>query len=124
MAQPSPACWIVSRRAVGGTDLALEFGQVGQTTLTAEVVGRVANQLDAQGPTFLQILLDPGVAVEDVDADLGADLAGQDELGLVGMARSRLSMIRLSKKARGMTRSAEDQGWRDLESDAMESSHQ
>src|SRR5439155_620161 len=58
---------------VGGTRLVLEFSQVRQAALAAEVGGGVADELDAKGPAFFEVLLDPGVAVEE-----GLDLLGAE----------------------------------------------
>src|SRR5439155_26475938 len=71
---------------VGGTGLVLEFSQVRQAALAAEVGGGVADELDAKGPAFFEVLLDPGVAVEDVDGHLGAaddELGGEGALGVL-----------------------------------------
>src|SRR5215471_12359812 len=91
---------------VGGPGLGLEFGQVGEAAVAAEVVRAVADELDTEGATLLQVLLDPGVAVEDVEGHLlgapvdhlggegaggvATDLAGEDELDFVGAAQGEV----------------------------------
>jgi hypothetical protein len=106
--------------------------------LAAKIVGRVDHGLDPQRPPFLEVLLDAGVAVEDVDGDLdaaGDDLGGEAagvslrmrrpkmSLTSSGRPRSRLSATRASKNARARrgwssTRVRETSIWR------MDSSHQ
>ena len=49
-----------------GAGLVLELGEVGQAGVAAEVAGRVDDGLDPQGAALLEVLLDPGVLVEDV----------------------------------------------------------
>src|SRR2546427_2245309 len=65
--------------AVGRPGLGLELREIGQATQAAEVGGRGADQLGAQGPALLQVLLDPRVPVVEVDADLG--IFGDDSGG-------------------------------------------
>ena len=43
---------------IGGARLGLELGQVAQAPLTPQVGRRVADGLDAQRPTFLEVFLD------------------------------------------------------------------
>ncbi|MGH3267907.1 MAG: hypothetical protein ACRDN1_02385, partial [Trebonia sp.] len=61
---------------VHGAGLALEFGEVGQAGVAADVAGAVDDGLDPHRPPVLEVLLDPGVLVEDVQdhaAGVGAD---------------------------------------------------
>ena len=80
---------------VGGTGLRLDLGQVPEAPLTAEIGRAVDDRLDPQRPALLEVLLDPGVLVEEVDRNLGP--AGDD----LGRERPR---------RRALDPSIEDQG--------------
>ena len=75
MAQPWPARSMISRRALTARALATAR-QVLEAAQAAEVGWLVDDGLDAQRSPFLQVLLDAGVLVAEVDVDLGA--GGED----------------------------------------------
>ena len=54
----------IEQATVDRTGLGLQFGQVVQAALAAQVVGVVDDGLDAQRAPVLQVLLDSGVLVE------------------------------------------------------------
>src|SRR6266508_2306925 len=66
---PWPTRLSVQQPLVDRTGLGLQVVEVGQQPLAAEVVGVVDDGLDAQGTAVLEVLLDAGVLVEDVDGD-------------------------------------------------------
>src|SRR5262249_56068993 len=93
--------------------------------MAAEVVGGVADELDAQSPALLQVLLDPGVAVEDVDGHLSAavdelggkcalgvlaHLTAEDELDLVGSTQVQVVGDQALDEAAGSARGLPHQG--------------
>ena len=123
---------------IGSASLGLEFRQVVQAALAAQISRRVADGLDAQSATFLEIFLDAGVFVEHVDDDVhatrdnpgrewavgvGADLAAEGQLHFVGAAESRLSATSASKKPRAC-RGASNTRVREVSIWRIESSHQ
>src|ERR1019366_1269054 len=65
--------------AVDRTRGVLQLGEAGDAAADPQVGWRVDDGLDAQGPAVLEVLLDPGVAVEGVDGDIHAP---GDDLGL------------------------------------------
>jgi hypothetical protein len=84
---------------IRGASLGLQFWKVAQSTLAAQVRGRIADGLDTERSTFFEVLLDSRVFVEDVDDDVhaacddlgrkravgvGSDLATEGQLHLVG----------------------------------------
>ena len=121
-----------SSRAVDRTRPGLELGEVGQMrALAAEVTGRVDDRLDPQRPAVLQVLLDPGVLVEDVDRITPPlsrrsiavrktpwvsrrILRAKMISTLCGRPMSRLSAISASKKPRACRGAVEDDGAGDL----------
>jgi hypothetical protein len=53
----------------GGAGLGLEFVQVGQAGVAAQVAGGAAGGLDPHRPAVLEVLLDPRVLAGDIDQD-------------------------------------------------------
>src|SRR5581483_4733768 len=62
---------------ITGTSFGLEFLEVGQAGLAAQVAGTVDDGLDPNGPAVFEVLLDPGVFVEHVN-DHSAVVAAVD----------------------------------------------
>ncbi|MEZ5086015.1 MAG: hypothetical protein R2722_07105 [Tessaracoccus sp.] len=66
-----PDTFSIEQASVDGTCFVLQFGQVGQPSVTLQVVGCVDDGLDPQRPPVFEVLLDPGVLEERVDGDIG-----------------------------------------------------
>ena len=82
MAQLWPACSIISSRWLTCAGFVDQFGEVLQAAFDVEIVGAVDDRLDPQRAAVLEVLLDAGVLVAEVDPDLGA---GREDPGLVAM---------------------------------------
>src|SRR5438105_3452683 len=95
-----------------------------QSALAAEVSGRIADGLDAQGASLLQILLNSRVLVEDVDDDVhtarddlgrkltlgvGVDPSAEDQLDFVRTAQVEVVGNERFEKTAGSTWRVEDQ---------------
>src|SRR6266536_373623 len=88
---PWPTRLSVQQPLVDRTGLGLQVVEVGQQPLAAEVVGVVDDGLDAQGTAVLEVLLDAGVLVEDVDGDaVGVPVDGGLE-GAGGLSSARVA---------------------------------
>src|SRR6266567_2309097 len=112
---------------IGGASLRLQFRQVVQAALAAEVGGRIAHGLDTQRAALFQIFLDPRVFVENVDDDVhttcdhlgreltvgvGVDLPAEDQLDLIGPTDVEVVGDERLEETAGTTWCVEDQGAR------------
>jgi hypothetical protein len=76
----------VQQAGVDRTCLGLQFGQVAELPVAAQVAQRIDDRFDAQRDAVFQILLQPGVLVEHVEGD---QIAVPVDLGLDPAARRR-----------------------------------
>ena len=115
---------------IGSASLGLEFRQVMQSSLAAEIGRRIAHRFDAQGTPFFEVLLDPRVLVEDVDDDVhatrdhpgrkravgvGSDPTTEDQLHFVGAAQIEVVGNECLEEAAGPSGCIEHQGARDFD---------
>ena len=75
--------FMIQQSAVDVTGLGLEFGQVVQAAFHAEIGRVVDDGLDPQRTALLEVLLDAGVLVADVDGhvDAAGDDPGREDAG-------------------------------------------
>jgi hypothetical protein len=110
---------------VSGAGLGLEFVQVGQAGVAAQVAGSIDDRLDPHRPAVLEVLLDPrrSIAVRKTPLVSRRILRAKMISTLCGRPMSRLSAISASKKPRAW-RGASKTMVRETSTCRMEVSHQ